>query len=360
MTTGPFEILGKLGEGATGVVYEARRRDDASGNVFALKVLHPEHLSDPQIRGRFTREAAILRRLDGQHLCPIVDFGEMPDPKTGTTTLLYMALSKLPGESLERVLARAPISIDRAVRLITQVCAALDEAHRHGVIHRDLKPQNVIVGPDDHVTVVDFGMAKIVTGAGTGTTALTQHNMVFGTPEYMAPEQARGDELDRRCDIYAAGVILYEMLTGAVPFSGPTPLNILTAVMTQTPKPPRARAPERGISPALETVVLAAMARDPRNRYADAAALSAALAHAVANAEDVAGVKPTSMIPLESPADGHSLTLVGAPPSPSTPPSRSPLSKERLPKRSFAWTLLWIVAALCGIGVGVYLSLMMR
>ncbi len=355
---GPFEILGRLGEGATGVVYEARRKgQDPNGPRFALKVIHPELLSDPQIRGRFTREAAILGRLDGQHLCPIVEFGEMPDPKTGSTTLLYMALPKLEGESLDRLLGRGPIPIARALRLITQVCAALDEAHRHGVIHRDLKPQNVMVGADDHVTVVDFGMAKIVTGSGTGTTALTQHNMVFGTPEYMAPEQARGDEIDRRCDVYAAGVILYEMLTGAVPFRGPTPLNVLTAVMTEKPRPPRERAPERDITPALETVVLSAMAREPAQRYESAAALSAAIVHASANPTDVESVKPQSLTPMEAAPDGHSITMVGAPPATSRPPPPLP---ARPPGARFTWAIVWLVAALAGIGLGVYLSLATR
>ncbi len=359
---GAFEIMGRLGEGATGVVYEAYRKGEPDGPRLALKVIHPELLLDPQIRGRFAREAAILRRLDGQHLCPIVEYGEMPDPKTGTTTLLYMALPKLEGEPLDRLLGRGPLPLPRVLQLFAQVCAALEEAHRHGVIHRDLKPQNVIVSPQDHVTVVDFGMAKIVTGAGSGTTALTQHNMVFGTPEYMAPEQARGDELDHRCDVYAAGVILYEMLTGAVPFTGPTPLNVLTAVMTSTPQTPSERAPERLIPPALEAVVLGAMARDPLERYESAASLSAALVHAAANPGDADSVRPRSLAPMGSAADGHSLTMVGQPvntrstkPTPLPPP-------ESLMKRSttIAWTLVWIIAALSGVGVGVYISLTMR
>jgi serine/threonine-protein kinase len=357
---GSFEIVGRLGEGATGVVYEAHRKGEPDGQALALKVIHPELLNDPQIRGRFAREAAILRRLDGQHLCPIVEFGEMPDPKTGTTTLLYMALPKLEGESLDRVLSRGALPLDRTLRLFAQVCAALDEAHRHGVIHRDLKPHNVIVSPTDHVTVVDFGMAKIVTGAGTGTTALTQHNMVFGTPEYMAPEQARGDELDHRCDVYAAGVILYEMLTGAVPFSGPTPLNVLTAVMTMTPKTPTERAPDREIPPALEAVVLAAMARNPVERYESAAALSAALVHAAANPADAASVRPASLAPMAALADGHSITMVGKPPSAerSVPPPSGPARMTR--STAITWTLVWIIAALSGVGIGVYLSLSTR
>jgi serine/threonine protein kinase len=247
---GKFEITGVLGEGGTGIVYDAARLEQ--GDRIALKVIHSHLFSDKQIRGRFTREAAILRRLAGPHLSAILDFGEIPDPKREGAGLLYIALPKIEGPALDALLRQeGPLSIDRALDITLQICEALKSAHAQGVIHRDLKPANVILRDGTHAIVVDFGMAKIVTGGGTGTTALTAHNMVFGTPEYMAPEQARGDELDARCDVYATGVMLYELLTGSVPFSGPTPLSVLTAHLTSPPVAPRTRAPERGISSAL-------------------------------------------------------------------------------------------------------------
>src|SRR5688572_12428098 len=166
--------------------------------------MHANLAGDKQIRGRFQREAAILKRLEGKHICPILELGEVPGAEPGAS-LLYIALPKLDGRSLEDVLEKeGPLSVDRGLDIMLGVLNALKAAHAQGVIHRDLKPANVMLGRADAVTVVDFGMSKIVTGGGTGTTNLTTHNMVFGTPEYMSPEQARGDDLDARCDVYAA------------------------------------------------------------------------------------------------------------------------------------------------------------
>src|SRR5580692_3837173 len=292
---GKFEILGVLGEGGTGIVYDAVRI--AEKDAVALKVIHAHLLGDKQIRGRFTREATILRRLKGPHLLPILDYGEIPDPRGGVTGLLYLALPKVDGVALDRLLeTEKTLPIDRALDIVLEVCDALKSAHSQGVIHRDLKPANVLLEGGKRVIVVDFGMAKIVTGGGTGTTALTVHNMVFGTPEYMAPEQARGDELDARCDIYATGVILYELLTGSVPFSGATPLNVLTAHLTEPPQAPTARSPNRGITPALEAVALHAIAKDPVLRYATAGALAFAIRSALAVPMDVESVRPVSRV----------------------------------------------------------------
>ncbi|HEY8075579.1 MAG TPA: serine/threonine-protein kinase, partial [Labilithrix sp.] len=265
IVAGKYEVKGVLGEGGTGVVYDAVRKDD--GVAVALKVVHSHLAGDKQIRGRFQREAAILRRLEGPHICPVLETGEVPgeDP---TKSVLFMALPKVDGRSLEAAMKEGLLDVDRALDIMLEVCQALRSAHGQGVIHRDLKPANVILESAGRVVVVDFGMAKIVTGAGTGTTNLTAHNMLFGTPEYMSPEQARGDELDARCDVYAAGVMLYEMLTGTPPFSGATPLNVLTAQLTQEPDKPRTRAPDREITASLEAVVMHALAKDPRDRYA--------------------------------------------------------------------------------------------
>lgn len=380
-----FEIGAVLGEGGTGVVYDARRI--AEDDHVALKVIHSHLLGDEQIRGRFAREAAILRRLEGPNLCPMLDYGELPDPQNADGAgVLYLALAKVDGEPLDRVIAReGAFAPERAVKIILQVCAALEAAHGQGVIHRDLKPANVILKSGDHAIVVDFGLAKIITGAGgTGTTALTVHNMIFGTPEYMAPEQARGDDLDARCDVYAVGVMLYQLLTGDVPFTGASPLNVLTAHMTSTPVSPIERAPERAISPALDAVILHALAKNPANRYMTAPALASALTHALANPNDVEGIKPHAvLISIDGdPADGHSMTI----PSPiplssesvdakkvrvsqsgyprsSDPPFSKPSSSRATPRREpgllerRGWAMAWVVAAILSIALGVYLSL---
>ncbi len=296
---GKYEVVGVLGEGGTGIVYDARRKSDR--RPVALKVIHAGLAGDPQLRARFEREAAILRRLEGPHICPILELGELEG--AAGDSLLFMALEKLDGPSLETLLAREPgIRVERAVDVAIQICAALRTAHAHGVIHRDLKPANVILERGDHAVVVDFGMSKIVAGTGAGTTVLTAHNMVFGTPEYMSPEQARGDELDARCDVYALGIILYEMLTGKPPFTGPTPLNVLTEHLTSDIEPPSKRAPEGRVTRGLEAVVMHALARDREGRYASASAMAAALMHARAAPNDVESLHPRA---FATSAEGH-------------------------------------------------------
>jgi eukaryotic-like serine/threonine-protein kinase len=366
---GPYAIRGVLGEGGTGIVYDAAADD---GRAVALKVMHATLAGDQQIRGRFKREAAILRRLDGTHVCPVLDLGEIP---AGESTLLYLALPKIEGPSLAEVLARGRLDQDRALDIALDVLDALASAHAHGVIHRDLKPANVILENEKKVVVVDFGMAKIVTGATAGTTNLTAHNMVFGTPEYMSPEQARGDDLDARCDVYAAGIMIYEMLTGAPPFSGPTPLSVLTAHLTSDV--PR---PSEPMSPAVEAVVLHALARDREKRYASAAALAAALRHARTAPKDVEGVRPdrfaerpstgaprlrgdetdafAATIPANRKVDLSEPTLLNAGPAPMPkprtvitmpPPASEPISR--------GWVLLWIAVGLASIAAGVWFAL---
>ncbi|HEX7666376.1 MAG TPA: serine/threonine-protein kinase [Polyangiaceae bacterium] len=371
-----YEIVGVLGEGGTGIVYEAKRIKE--GDVVALKVIHPHLLGDAQIRGRFLREAQILRRLQGKYLAAVLDSGEAPDPRHEDSSLLYMALPKIEGKALDRVIFEdGPLPIEQATGIVTKICAALSTAHMQGVIHRDLKPANVIVRADGQITVVDFGMAKIIAGStGTGTTNLTAHNMIFGTPEYMAPEQARGDELDARCDVYAVGVMLYELLAGTVPFKAPTPLGVLTAHLTSIPPPPSEKAPKRKISPALEAVVMHAIAKSPADRYATAAALATAIANAKVSPDATTSVEPQSVISLDGEhADGHSQTVPS--PIPSThPPSRpvkvsqsvrpvksdeaiDPIAKAEFEEKRERGnrTAIWIVAALIGIGVGVWVSL---
>ncbi len=377
-----YEVIGVLGEGGTGIVYDARRRAD--GGSVALKVMHANLAGDQQIRGRFRREAAILRRLEGPHICPILELGEVPGDEAGTT-LLYMALPKLEGPSFERVLkAERPIPLDRGLDIMIGVCDALKAAHAQGVIHRDLKPANVILEEGDHVVVVDFGMSKIVTGGGTGTTNLTAHNMVFGTPEYMSPEQAKGDELDARCDVYAAGVMLYEILTGAPPFTGPTPLSVLTAHLTSDLDPPSQHAAPGRVTRALEAVVLHALARDRDQRYPSAAALGAAIVHARAMPDDVDAIRPEAFATMPSGSLPFAATVPGVPstaPGPvpgaakvvlneirapskhrSKHPSKAPAAVPSrppppAPASTKTWIALWVVVAAASIAIGVWFAL---
>ncbi len=375
---GKFELCGVLGEGGTGIVYEAKQlepapdgEDAGAREHIALKVIHAHLLNDKQVRGRFTREAKILARLNGPHLGAILDFGEVPDPRGEGASLLYIALPKIDGPALDQLLREeGPITIERALDLTLQVCTALASAHAQGVIHRDLKPANVILKNGNEVFVVDFGMAKILTGGGTGTTGLTVHNMVFGTPEYMAPEQARGDELDARCDVYAVGVMLYELTTGSVPFTGNSPLTVLTAQLTQDPEAPRKRAPDRGISPALEAVILHTLAKDPGQRYATAAAFALAIVQARSAPDDVAAVKPARVAAagasgavgaVRMPSDDmvHAPTIPADPPRSmsSRPPSIDPARLVDAEPSKKSWLAVWALVIAVAVAVGVWAAL---
>jgi eukaryotic-like serine/threonine-protein kinase len=363
-----FEVLGVLGEGGAGTVYDALRLPERE--QIALKVLHGHLLGDRQFRGRFEREARILRRLEGPHVCPVLDSGELADPRDPSRRLVYMALPKIDGPALDAVLRREGVlSTSRALDVILQVLDALRMAHEQGVVHRDLKPANVLLKGGSHVIVVDFGLAKILTG-DVAATVLTAHNMVCGTPEYMAPEQARGDEIDARCDLYAAGVMLYQMLTGSPPFVGPTALSVLTAHLTSTPVPPREKAPDRDISPALQAVVLHAMAKDPGDRYSTAAEMAAAVLHARATPDTLAAVHPESLrvrLDGDGEVDGHGPTvpdLLNAPTAPTPTPAPAPPRQvsASAPAPGFqlgptGWKIVWIVATLASICLGAWLSL---
>ena len=357
-----YTIVGVLGEGGTGVVYDALSLDKKK---VALKVIHGHLLSDAQIRGRFTREAKILRRLSGPNLCPVLEFGEAPDPLHEDASVLFLALERVDGPALDQVLREsAPLPFERIYDIVLQMLDGLTSAHAQGVIHRDLKPANVLLSGGTRVIVVDFGMAKIVTGGGAGTTNLTAHNMVFGTPEYMAPEQARGDELDARCDIYAVGIILYEMLTGRVPFTAATPLGVLTAQLTSEVVPPRTIAPTRAISAALEAVTMSALAKDPMLRYASATSLAEALLHAKAAPDDALGVAPERFArqslmhapttPAPEPGVPSRPVPISVRASARTP---TPLPPPRAEGSRALWTMVWVAAVALGIAIGVWLSL---
>jgi serine/threonine-protein kinase len=298
---GRYRVEDVIGEGSQSVVYRARR--EGGTDPVALKVIHRHLCGDPQITRRFAREATILGRLlEGEHVARLLDVVE-------DQGLLGIALELVPGRSLEAMLAeRGPLDLDVAIEITLQVCAALGAAHASGIVHRDLKTANVLVEEGDlrespsraavdvrgsagtspatprapagaiRIKVVDFGLGKAL--HGDSVTALTQQGMIFGTPEYMAPEQARGDDVDARADLYAAGVMLYEMLVGAPPFSGRGALATMTAHLQEAPPSPRAARPGSSITPAVEKVILRALAKSPDDRFASARELAQAIAAA--------------------------------------------------------------------------------
>lgn len=287
-----YEILEAVGQGTTGTVYRARDLwCDTDQEIVALKAIHPHLHSDRQIFGRVRREVKILKQIEGPNLVKLLDYIE-------DEGLLLISLEYVDGPSLDSyVEQRGPVPLSEIIAIVEQICAALNTAHQAGIIHRDLKPSNVLVegtrpleelGDDDvppsfleelKVKVVDFGLAKIVAGEMTGT-ALTEADMIFGTPDYMSPEQVAGDELDPRSDVYAAAVLLYELVSGKVPFDAPSALATMTAHLHEPPSPPSEKAPDRGIPPGLDAVILRALSKKPDDRFDSAEAFARALREA--------------------------------------------------------------------------------
>jgi eukaryotic-like serine/threonine-protein kinase len=273
---GRFVVERQIGQGGMGEVYRARHL--ALDRVVVLKVLKRSLLEDPTLVGRFEREAKAASRLNHPNVIQVLDFG-----RAGPDGTLYIVMEHVDGKDLRLVLRDEwPLAEERLCHIMAQVCAALSEAHAHNVIHRDLKPENIMVqerrGEPDSVKVLDFGIAKILDHEGTGPSllsvvdprqrvaALTRHDVVCGTPQYMAPEQATGAHLDARSDLYAVGVILYQMATGHLPFDAPTSMEILTKHVNEPPAPPRERQPDAPISEAMEEMILRALQKDPTRR----------------------------------------------------------------------------------------------
>lgn len=344
-----YEIASVLGRGATGVVYSAARLN-GEGEV-ALKVIHPALVADAQVRARFKREALILRRLKGEHVCPVIDFEELADPKGGPP-LLCLALEKVSGPTLESIeKTEGPLDFPRATRIMIEICDALAVAHGEGVVHRDLKPANVILAGGKRVVVVDFGLSKVV-GASSGTTGITAHGMIFGTPTFMSPEQARGEELDGRSDIYSAGVILYELLTETAPFASKSPIAILTMHSETMPETPRERAPGRGIPIDLEAVCLKAMAKKREDRFQTAAEFAEALQRSLASATPLPKEKPKEAVERTMPA-------IPRPARDSVSPRKAPDSRRSVPPSSKAapfprtWIAVYVLSVVVSVAIGI-------
>jgi serine/threonine-protein kinase len=271
-----YLIEGKLGEGGFGAVYRAKQT--GMGRTVALKVLHARMAKDPQVIGRFKREAQASSLLRAPHTVQVYDFDQTPEG------ILYMAMEMLQGRSLHAILqGDGPLDATRVARVMDGICISLGEAHAQGIVHRDIKPENVFLENQptpDFVKVLDFGIAKIVSGDGlnSGGPALTAAGQTLGTLEYMSPEQLMGAQLDGRSDLYALGVLAYEMLTGQLPFPVKTPGEMITAHLKTVPPPPSRVAPQRNIPPAMDQIVLKLLEKQRDKRQADTNALRAELA----------------------------------------------------------------------------------
>jgi len=234
-----------------------RATDTRDGRTVALKIPHPDMEADPILFDRFKRESAIGERLEHPNVMRV--FGD------ATRSRMYMVMEWCDGRLLRKILDESRISQDRAIRIAIEVLKALDYIHSNGVVHRDLKPENIMVDANDHIKLIDFGIA-----GDTASRRLTYANFTatLGTPDYIAPEQVKGKRGDARTDLYSMGVILYEMLTGKLPFTGPSPLAAMNDRLLNHPVPPSVADPS--VAPQLQEIIYRALERDPRNRYASA------------------------------------------------------------------------------------------
>jgi serine/threonine-protein kinase len=275
-----YRIVSRIGVGGMGAVYRAEhtmmRRD------LAIKVLLPELGGKEEFARRFEREAESASRLAHPNIITVTDFGRTAEG------FLFLVMEFLAGESLSDVIGAGPLPRERALGIVRQMLRALDHAHAAGVVHRDLKPDNIMLverdGQRDVVKILDFGIAK-VTQPASGQEALTQAGVIFGTPEYLSPEQALGEQVDARADIYAAGVILYEMLAGRRPFESEDKVKIISMHLAHAPPRIREVSPEVEVPPALEQVVMQALEKSRDNRFASASAFLQALDDSEAGSE---------------------------------------------------------------------------
>src|ERR1041385_102422 len=251
---GRYRVLRKLGTGGMANVYLAE--DQELGRRVAIKILDERHAADQQFVERFRREAKNAAGLSHPNIVSIYDRGEAE----GT---YYIAMEYLDGRSLkELILSRGPAPMSVAVDYARQILSALRFAHRNGIVHRDIKPHNVLVDGEGHVKVTDFGIAR------AGASQMTEEGSIIGTAQYLSPEQARGTQVDQTSDLYSLGIVLYEMLTGKVPFTGDSPVEIAMKHLSATPEQLTTVRPD--IPKSLEHVALRALAKDPASRYQSA------------------------------------------------------------------------------------------
>jgi serine/threonine-protein kinase len=302
---GPYRIIEQLGQGGMATVFKAYH--PALDRYVAIKVLHPAFKEDPNFLARFQREARIVAKLEHPHIVPVYDFSEHKG-------MAYLVMRYVAGETLKAHLTGEPLSADRILEILKPVAEALAYAHEQGVLHRDIKPSNVMLTPEGGIYLTDFGLARM---AQSGESTLSQ-DMMIGTPQYMSPEQAKGEKVDERTDIYSLGVVLFEMLTGRVPFSADTPYAVVhDHIYTPLPLPTTIKS---DISPALERVLLKALAKEKDDRYQKVTELALAFEDAVVEA--TSGITPALEEEAAEPTTVPSIVIEAKPAVPETKPSR--------------------------------------
>jgi tetratricopeptide (TPR) repeat protein/predicted Ser/Thr protein kinase len=280
---GPYRITKQLGVGGMATVWKAYH--PALDRYVAIKVLHPSFKEDPQFTARFQREAKIVAKLTHPHIVPIYDFSEHEG-------MAYLVMRYIDGRTLKAILKEGPLPLDRVMGILEPAGQALAYAHDQGVLHRDIKPSNFILSSEGEVFLTDFGLARM---AETGDSTLSR-DMLVGTPQYISPEQARGERLDARTDIYSLGVVLFEMLTGKVPYDADTPYAVIhDHIFSPLPLPTEFKPDVPG---PVERVVLKALAKDRNDRFENVREMVSALQEALAG--EPVPVEAPPLLPEES------------------------------------------------------------
>ncbi len=274
-TIGHFSLMEQIGQGGMAVVYKAR--DTEQDRIVAIKILTPASAADDQVVHRFQREARLLLELRHPNIVPVEEFrGRVEDGA------VYLVMPYYPAGSLAERLARGPLTPQDGGRIVGQVCAALDFAHRQGIVHRDVKPSNILLDESGNALLTDFGLAHVA----DASVSLTG-SAILGTPSYLSPEQVQATEVDARCDQYSLGVVLYQMTTGRLPYEGETPMAVLIQHVNQPMPRPRSVSP--AIPEIVERVILKTTAKDPDDRFASIMEMNDAFQAALAHAMDPKG-----------------------------------------------------------------------
>ncbi len=321
---GPYRIINQIGKGGMANVYKAYQ--PSVDRYVAIKVLPSQLAESKEFATRFHQEARIIAMLEHPHILPVFDYGE-------SDGVAYFVMRYLDAGTLrDRMEAGRPLPLTEVDKIFTQLAEALSYAHAHGVVHRDLKPANALIDSYGNIFLTDFGIAKLLESASP---RLTQTDAIMGTPAYISPEQAQGNQVDQRSDIYSLGIILYEMVTGRVPFVADTPLAVLFKHISDPLPPPS--SVKSDIAEPIEQVILKALAKDPQDRFATASDFVAAWKHAL---EQMQAQHP-------APEAAPPTILHSAPPPPVKPVDARPVPSQPSAKKSGA-PIGWIAGCLIG------------
>ncbi len=353
---GRYELGSLLGRG--GMAEVRRARDHRLGRDVAVKQLRVDLATDPTFQARFRREAQAAAGLNHPNIVAVYDTGEEPDPASNVQ-VPYIVMELVDGHTLRELLRTGrQIQPEKALEFAQGVLEALNNSHKAGIVHRDIKPANVMLTPAGQIKVMDFGIARAV--ADTSAT-MTQTAAVIGTAQYLSPEQARGETVDSRSDIYSAGCLLYELLVGRPPFQGDSPVSVAYQHVREAPVPPSQVDPM--ITPGMDAVVLKALAKDPADRYQTAAAMRADIGRLLAGQDVVA--RAPRVVPAPATATLAAAPTVVASPATSvlneetaTQPGTATRALAPAPRRNLMplWTSL-IALAVIALGIGVFFML---